>query len=84
MFKQRLGITSHDKIYGEKLEANILKFRPFGCRAYVHLNKYSQKPGKHTPRAVEAIQLGFASDCNASLALSEGQSRMHIPRETLP
>ena len=63
-FKQRLGTTPHAKIYGEK--ADVSKFRPFGCRAYVHLNKDRREPGKHTPRAVEAIHLGFASDSNMS------------------
>ena len=63
-FKQRLGTTPHAKMYGEK--ADVSKFRPFGCRAYVHLNKERRAPGKHTPRAVEAIHLGFASDRNMS------------------
>jgi hypothetical protein len=63
-FKQRLGTSPHAKMYGEK--ADVSKFRPFGCRAYVHLNKERRLPGKHTPRAVEAIHLGFASDCNMS------------------
>ena len=63
-FKQRLGTTPHAKIYGEK--ADVSNFRPFGCRAYVHLNKDRREPGKHTPRVVEAIHLGFASDSNMS------------------
>jgi hypothetical protein len=32
----------------------------------VHLNKERRAPGKHTRRAVEAIHLGLASDCNMS------------------
>ena len=63
-FKQRLGTTPHAKMYGEKADISI--FRPFGCRADVHLNKDLREPGKHTPRAIEAIHLGFASDCNMS------------------
>ena len=51
-------------MYGTK--ADVSKFRPFGCRAYVHLKKERREPGKHTPRAVEAIHLGLASDCNMS------------------
>jgi hypothetical protein len=47
------------------MKKDFSKFRPFGCKAYVHLNKRREK-GKHTPRAVEAIHLGFASDCNMS------------------
>ncbi len=63
-FKQRLGTTPHVKMYGTK--ADVSKFRPFVCtgKAYVHLNKDRREPGKHTPRAVEAIHLGFSSDSN--------------------
>jgi hypothetical protein len=43
------------------MKKDILKFRP---KAHVHLNKERREEGKHTPRAVEAIHLGFASDCN--------------------
>jgi hypothetical protein len=63
-FKYRLGTTPYARIYGVKKD--VSKFRPFGCRAYVHLNKDRREKGKHTPRAVEAIHLGFASDCNMS------------------
>jgi hypothetical protein len=63
-FKHRLGTTTHAKMYGKK--ADVWKFRPFGCSAYVHLNKERRAPGKHTSKAVEAIHLGFASDCHMS------------------
>jgi hypothetical protein len=61
-YKQRIGTTPHAKMYGTK--ADVSKFRPFGCNAYVHLNKERREPGKYIPRAVEAIHLGLASDCN--------------------
>ncbi len=48
------------------MKKDVSKFRPFGCKAYVHLNKERREKGKHTHRAVEAIHLGFASDCNMS------------------
>jgi hypothetical protein len=63
-FKHRLGTTPNTKMYGKK--SDVSKFRPFECRAYVHLIKERRAPDKHTPRAVEAIYLGFASDCNMS------------------
>ena len=63
-YKKRVGTTPHAKIFGSKKD--VSKFKPFGCRAYVHLNKERREPGKHAPRAVEAIHLGFASDCNMS------------------
>ncbi len=48
------------------MKKDVSKFRPLGCKVYVHLNKERREKGKHTPRAVEAIHLGFASDCNMS------------------
>ena len=48
------------------MKKDVSKFRPFGCKAYVHLNKERREKGKHTPCAVQAIHLGFASDCNMS------------------
>ena len=63
-YKKRVGTTPHAKIFGSKKD--VSKFKPFGCRAYVHLNKERREPGKHAPRAVEAIHLGFASDMNMS------------------
>jgi hypothetical protein len=32
-----------------------------------HLNKERREKGEHTPPAVEAFHLGFASDCNMSV-----------------
>ena len=72
-YKQRLGTTPHAKIFG--IKKDVSKFRPFGCRAYLHLNKERREPGKHAPRAVEAIHLGFASDmsCQKFWVPSTGQ-----------
>ena len=63
-FKRRLGTTPHEKIFGVKKD--VTKFRPFGCRAYMHLNKDRREKGKHVPKAVEVIHLGFAPDQNTS------------------
>ena len=63
-FKKRLGTTQHEKLFG--VNKDVSKFRPFGCRAYMHLNKERREKGKHVPMAVENIHLGFASDLNTS------------------
>ena len=42
---------------------DVSKFRPFGCRAYMHLKKKQWVRGRHAPKA---IKLGFATDCNTS------------------
>ena len=63
-YKKRLGTTQHEKVYGTKKD--VSKFRPFGCRVYIHLNKERREKGRHAPKGVEAINLGFATDCNTS------------------
>ncbi len=56
-------------VYGEMKD--VSKFRPFGCRAWMYLKKDRREKGKTAPRAVEVVNLGFASDLNTS-ALCEG------------
>ena len=56
-FKRRLGTTPHEKIFGVKKD--VSKFRPFGCRAYMLLNKDRRGQGAHAPRAVEVIHFKF-------------------------
>ncbi len=63
-FEYLLSMTPYARVYEIKKDVSI--FRPFGFKAYVHLNKERREKGKHTPRAVEAIHLGFVSDCNMS------------------
>ena len=63
-FKKQSDTTPHEKVFGVKKD--VSKFRPFGCRAYMHLNKERREKGKHVPKAVEVIHLGFASDLNTS------------------
>jgi hypothetical protein len=48
-FKQRLRTTPHARLHGVKKD--VSKFRPFICKAYVHLNKERREKGKHTPQA---------------------------------
>jgi hypothetical protein len=56
-YKERIGITSWRRTHGEIRD--IFRFRAFGCRAWVYLDSDRREKGKHTPRAVEAINLGF-------------------------
>jgi hypothetical protein len=44
---------------------DVSKFQVFGCRAWVYLNSERRDKGKHTPRAVEAINLGFEPNTSA-------------------
>ena len=63
-YKERIKNTPWGLLYGEKKD--VSKFRPFGCRAYMHLNKVRREKGKGAPRALEVVNLGFASDLNTS------------------
>jgi hypothetical protein len=63
-FKKRLGTTPHEKVFGVKKD--VSKFRPFGCRAYMHMNKDRREKGRHAAKAIEVINLGLATDCNTS------------------
>ena len=38
---------------------DVSRFRAFGCRSWEHLNSEIRENGKHTARAIEAINLGF-------------------------
>ena len=63
-YKERIKNTPWGLLYGEKKD--VSKFRPFGCRAWMHLNKERREKGKTAPRAIEGVNLGFASDLNTS------------------
>jgi hypothetical protein len=56
-YKARIGTTPWKAMHGEKKD--LSRFRAFGCRVWVHLNSERRDKGKHTARAIEAIQLGF-------------------------
>ena len=56
-FKERIGMTPHQAMHGEK--KHVSDYRVFGCRAYVYEEKQRRANGKHTPRAKEAIYVGF-------------------------
>jgi hypothetical protein len=38
---------------------DVSRFSAFGCGAWVHLNSERREKGKHTPRVLEALYLGF-------------------------
>ena len=80
-FKRRLGTTPHEKIFG--IKKDVTKFRPFGCRAYMHLNKDQREKGKHVPKAVELIHLGFATDLNTNgyKFLVEGTTKVIVSNQ---
>jgi hypothetical protein len=63
-FKERIATTPWMMMHGRKRD--VSKFRAFGCRAYIYLDEDRRRKGKHVPRAVEAINLGFATDHNMS------------------
>jgi hypothetical protein len=45
---------------------DVSRFRAFGCRAWVLLiNLERREEGKHTPRAIETIHLGFEPNTRA-------------------
>jgi hypothetical protein len=50
-------------MYGEPKD--VSRFRAFGCRAFVHLNSDRRDKGKHTPRALMAVYLGFEPNTSA-------------------
>jgi hypothetical protein len=64
MYVDRIKNSPWGLMYGEKRD--VSKFRPFGCRAWMFLNKDRREKGKTAPRAVEVVNLGFASDLNTS------------------
>ncbi len=59
-YKERIRMTLYLYMYGRKKD--ISKFRAFCCQAYMYLYEQRRGKGKHIPRAVEAINLGFATD----------------------
>ena len=63
-YKERITTTPWMLMHGKKRD--VSKFRAFGCRAYIYLNDERRGKGKHISRAVEAINLGFATDHDMS------------------
>ncbi len=59
----RMPATSAARLNALRLHVGEIKdvsrFCTFGCKAWVHLNSERREKGKHTPRALEAMYLGF-------------------------
>ncbi len=62
-YKARIGTTPWKLMHGEKKD--VSQFRAFGCRAWVNLKSERREKGKHTPRAIEAIHLGYEPNTSA-------------------
>jgi hypothetical protein len=62
--KEHLGTTPHERMF--RLKRDLSKFRPVGCRVYMHLYKELRAKGRCAPKEVEAANLGLATDCNTS------------------
>ncbi len=56
-------MTHHQAMHGEKRD--VSDFRAFGCRAWVYLDNLQREKGKHSPRAKEAMYVGFTNNMNA-------------------
>ena len=63
-YHARIKTTPHQMVFGKPKD--VSKFRGFGCEAFLYLNKERRELGKHIPRAVKGVNLGFASDSNTS------------------
>ena len=63
-YRDRIGMSPYQAMYGEKKD--VSRFRAFCCRAWVYLDKQRREKGKHTPRAKEAIYVGFNDNDTAS------------------
>ncbi len=62
-FKARIKTSPHQAFIGGPKD--VSRFRAFGCKAAVYLNKERQENGKHTARGIDAINLGFARNTSA-------------------
>ena len=62
-YKERIWMFPYQAMYGEKKD--VSDFRAFGCRAWVHLDKQRREKAKHTPKAKEAIYVGFTNNMSA-------------------
>ena len=59
-FKEQIWLTPYQAMYGEKKD-----FRAFCCLTWVYLDKQRREKGKLTPRAKEAMHVGFADNASA-------------------
>ncbi len=62
-FKERIGMTPYHAMYGDKKGDS--DYRAFGCRAWVNLDKQRREKEMHTPKAKEAVYVGFLPNMSA-------------------
>ena len=62
-FKERIGMTLYQAMYGEKKV--VSDFRAPCGRACAYLDRQCREKGEHTPRAKEAVHVGLADNLSA-------------------
>ncbi len=75
-YKARIKNTPWGAVYGEKKDVSKIQTETFRRRAWMHLNK--ERCERPAPRAVEVVNLDFASDLNTSLSRLPGRSSLPI------
>ena len=69
--KANNGLTPREKEAGMKLPLNRNLLRgPFGCLVFAHVYKEERKPGKHHPRGIPCVYLGY-DDINNTFLVKE-------------
>jgi hypothetical protein len=53
-FKARIKTLPHQALFSAPKD--VSRFRAFGCKAVVYLNKERRETGKHTARGIDAIK----------------------------
>ncbi len=76
IYMERIKTSPHNAMYGEPKD--VSRFRAFGCKAFVYLNKDSGENGKHIARGIDAVILRFASNTSAYiLYIPERKTLIH-------
>ncbi len=76
-FKERIGMSPHQAMCSEKKD--VSDYRAFGCKAYVYQDKQRREKGKHTPKAKEAVYVGFVPNMSVwAFLISEDKKKMAL------
>jgi hypothetical protein len=79
VYKQHIKTSPHQAMYGELKD--VSKSRTFRCKAFICLNKEHLERGKHTARAIDVINLGFAPNTSTSaLYLPDRKTQITITK----
>ena len=69
--KANNGLTPREKEAGLRLPINRSLLRgPFGCLVFAHIYKEERRPGKHHPRGIPCVYLGY-DDTNNTFLVKE-------------